>query len=201
MAYVVCCLSRRDARRALGAIERRLARSRFVIEGATRIDSPSPSERRRSPYRHRLILSHWGHPRIRLRQKKDYCGQHPGPCQALFPRKHQVNHLLEGKDWAAFNDLVNDALDALSLDANITTQNREATRNPYWVRRGLARRVSYDMDYFERYGRPIVLWSPDAPTDFENWCGRQAPPSEVPKGTPGLAVWRLRDEAVALAQL
>ncbi len=42
---------------------------------------------------------------VRLKEKKDYCGNHPFACPVRgFERPHKKYKYLEGADWVAFND-------------------------------------------------------------------------------------------------
>lgn len=92
--------------------------------------------------------------RVRLIKKKDYCGQHAGPCQInpFFNKKHNHTCFLEWNDWVSFHNIINDVLDEHGLSANITTQpaerivdlpNGKAARF-FWIRKGLKRRFNYE---------------------------------------------------------
>lgn len=113
---------------------------------------------------------------IRLVSSKEYCGNHPAACEIGNPG-HRKHNYLEGADWVEFNDRVNNALDRHHLWANVTTIVCE-------LRRGRLRRVYYD-------GHKISLvanhqWNRYAEIhDYQDWCGRQAPASGFPVGTPG----------------
>lgn len=111
---------------------------------------------------------------IRLRTKKDYCGNHPGACVGLLQR-HRKGVWLEGADWVEFNDLVNDVCDRFNIYAEIST-------TVCILRKGFERRVYYGM-----YSRGFFTeWNRDEPGGFEDYCGKIAPDSEYPYGTPGL---------------
>lgn len=113
---------------------------------------------------------------VRLRSKKEYCGNHSGPCPVRFgpERKHRRAYFLEGADWVEFNDLVNDVLDQLQANANVYT-------SVCWLRKGKRRRTEYGEG-----SRFNGEWAKHADeTDYIDYCGREAPPSEFPSGTPG----------------
>jgi hypothetical protein len=134
---------------------------------------------------------------VRLRIKKDYCGQHPCACVAV--RKHRKGHWLEGADWIGFNDLLNLVLDELQLDADVWSYNREARlSNKYMVRIGRKRRICYGEKAITHHWQTFFLWDGKIHAcDFEDCIGKQPPQTEYPYGTPGLAEWR-RDAELAL---
>lgn len=120
---------------------------------------------------------------VRLFEKKDYCGNHPGPCLVGGGRPHRHYPYLEGADWVAYNDLINTVLDRLGVVANVRS-------TVCVVRKGLRRRIRYDQYSVtvEGYGftRQFVDWvRVGGPECYEDWCGRKAPPSDYPDGTPG----------------
>lgn len=96
---------------------------------------------------------------IRLANKKGYCGQHPGPCDARAIRRKMKSTLLESADWIKFHARVNRALDAadgrLGCITTVFTTPQEQ-RGKLWVRwRGSARK-RYDYWELERaFGVPI----------------------------------------------
>lgn len=152
-------------------IENRLALSRFKIE---RIEIHHASKRARK-YKGGAVSIHG----IRLRELKPYCGNHPGPCP--IGGKDKRYRYLEGLDWVEFNDTINDVLDELNIEAHVSSSECE-------TRVGLKRRVHYRMERFvfnkvnESYG-----WAKKGyEIDYEDWCGKKAPRSRYPKGTPGL---------------
>lgn len=132
---------------------------------------------------------------VRLKRAKDNCGQHPGPC--LLNRPHRVSRFLEGADWVAFNDFINDTLDRLAVSADVWTINREAVRGGrFYLRRGRCRRMEYDCAPFSPMS-PQVGWEPLS-AEFEDWIGRSAPRSWYPAGTPGIPVLTIAEERVWL---
>lgn len=132
---------------------------------------------------------------VRLRNKKDYCGAHPGPC-LVTGKKHIRAAYLEGLDWVGFNALVNDTLDATSTEATVFTYNRESRETRYFVRRGRLRRVRYPYEYAVS-GR-FAHWTQGGDLAFEDHCGK--PPPEIDysatlNGTPGYPCYTLTEEA------
>jgi len=118
--------------------------------------------------------------------KKEYCGNHMKACENPN-KKHRHGTHLEGADWVEFNDMVNNALDALGVSANVASSK---SMGGCIVRKGDRRRIRYESN--TRLGSSIVNFAwivdYDAPADhFECWCGSQiAPPlAWFPEGTPG----------------
>lgn len=108
---------------------------------------------------------------IRLRTPKPYCGNHAGPCVVGRPGRHRRARYLEGRDWVDFNDLINDVLDRLNVSARVWT-------SICVIREGRDRRIDYDSSE-GRQGE----W--DKRGEMANYCGREAPRSTYPAGTPG----------------
>lgn len=120
---------------------------------------------------------------VRLRNKKDYCGEHPGPCFA--GGRHTTSRYLEGLDWIGFNGMINDMLDKLSADCHVFSFNRESLVSKYYVRKGRRRRVAYPFSYRGQFAH----WT-QSDHDFEDYCGKPPPllgPAVLDQGTPGLA--------------
>ena len=133
---------------------------------------------------------------VRLRRKKPYCGQHPGPCLVQAVRKHRVGRWLEGADWVGFNDGLNDLFDRMKWRADIWSYNREAVGGIYYIRRGRLRRIDYTHNTDYRFGQFIAFWEKAEQHDFDDHFGRKRPlRSAYPCGTPGLADWRPAIEA------
>jgi hypothetical protein len=122
---------------------------------------------------------------IRLREAKDYCGNHPGPC--LLGRPHRKYRYLEGLDWVEFNDLVNDTLDHLQIAANVAS-------TAVVVRIGSQRRIRYTHHALNAFHHDWIKQGESA--DFADYRGRVAPASEYPPGTPG--EYHRRDGEVSL---
>lgn len=114
---------------------------------------------------------------IRLKQSKRYCGNHPNACDIEGGR---MGNFLEGADWVEFNDRLNDVLDSLHVSAFVRSDRIVICR------KGFERRVVYTSHPLQFNGHD---WDYDAyewnESRFENWCGKIAPPSEYPEGTPG----------------
>lgn len=111
---------------------------------------------------------------VRLREKKGYCGNHPGAC--VVPRKHKKMNYLEGVDWVEWNDMLNDIMDEHHADA-------DAASSHVIIRKGKKRCVSYT-DHFLNAATLHRDWDKDS-GQFEDWCGRIAKRSLYPEGTPG----------------
>lgn len=150
---------------------------------------------------------------VRLRRRKDYCGQHPNECvvNPFFPKPHRSGRWLEGADFVGFNDGLNDLLDQLGVDADVWSFNREAGKltpaglvtggHRYFIRKGRCRRLDYDSDWQDVPGAGtggFFYWVLDG--TFEDYVGREAPRSSYPEGTPGLADWRPEAENDDAAQ-
>lgn len=114
---------------------------------------------------------------IRLVTKKPYCGNHPEMCelQGFGNTKPRMGNYLEGTDWVDWNDRLNDVLDSVGLKADVATA-------ACVVRKGTTRRVQYDSYWIGNF----ALWEQFGPVShYEDWCGKVAPASIYPFGTPG----------------
>jgi hypothetical protein len=163
MAYTIRVQTEEQARLVRDGLARFLPASRFVIGDMDTV------RRSRKGWEVRLFL-------VRLKVKKGYCGNHPGPC-VLTGKKHFVTNYLEGLDWVSFNDLVNDLLDELGLEADV--------RSHIWVRRGGKRRIDYGIKYGP-FGH--ADWERDG--DYADYRGKSATATEYPHGTPGIFGWQ-----------
>lgn len=111
---------------------------------------------------------------VRLKAAKPYCGAHPNACEIGGVDKK--TRFLEGADWVEFNDLLNDALDKLSVDAKIAS-------SVCVVRKGRCRRVEYSSTYVGR----TYQWNKDeGDYAYVDSCCKTATPSKFPNGTPGI---------------
>lgn len=132
---------------------------------------------------------------VRLRRKKDYCGQHPNACPVTFvQKKHKRTSYLEGADWVGLNDMINDLCDERNWSADFWSTSPEF-KGRLFVRSGRLRRVSYPSIEVVLFGvRAINLWDTSdakkARHYYDDYCGRKAPKSEYAYGTPGLAEWK-----------
>jgi hypothetical protein len=118
--------------------------------------------------------------KVRLREKKSYCGNHPKACERAFHGKHKRMDYLEGADWVEFNDNLNDILDYMGVVCDV----KSAT---CYVRQGRCRRVFYDANTQQADGN--WQWDMDGPAShYADNCGGQIPYpcSEFPFGTPGI---------------
>lgn len=163
--------SERDRSRFLVRFEKLSPQSRFIV--GTRSVAPN----------FKLYLGS-----IRLWRKKDYCGQHPGPClpSPLGERPHKRGSWLEGSDWVGFNDLLNDICDKLNLTVDIWSHNREAHSGKYWIRQGARRRTGY----LHEWTWGVRHWAKEQDSDFEDCRGQVSLVSNVSDGTPGIPHWR-----------
>jgi hypothetical protein len=177
-----------EVQRVRHAMVEALKHSRFVIPSRD-IEVCAPGTNRVGGSRRWTIkLSN-----IRLRLAKDYCGQHPGPCQVIpgFNRPHARRRHLEGADFVGFNDGLNTVFDRLAVSADIFSHNIAARCSRFYIRKGRCRRVRYTMSADDRGFRVFYFWDAGEDNDFVDYCGRKhAPRSEYPTGTPGLAQWR-----------
>lgn len=113
---------------------------------------------------------------VRLIEKKHYCGNHPLPCPVRAVHvPHKRMNFLEGADWVAFNDMVNDVLDALEISAN-------AGSSLVKIRKGDSRCIEYTP---YSLGNGANEWQNDS-HKFMCCIGKQAPRSQYPNGTPGI---------------
>lgn len=107
--------------------------------------------------------------RVRLADKKPYCGNHPGPCEInpFRPQEKKKNTVyLEWDDWVAFHGLVNKVLNKLRCHADVWTLPQDA-RGRFWIRKDLSPRVKFD--YTEEYvgGRPLRIWNTGDSSQFQ----------------------------------
>lgn len=160
MAYLVKILSEHGALPVLAAL-----RSSVERDGRFRLAS-SPGIRGRE-----IDLG-----KVRLTEKKPYCGQHPGECFVNpfgVERKRMTASYLEYDDWIAFHAVVNGALTRLGVSANVTTKPMETVRRVpglgglYWIRKGTRHRVRYDYDEEWNGFRPVRWWNPGTDDQFE----------------------------------
>jgi hypothetical protein len=140
---------------------------------------------------------------VRLKRRKPYCGAHPGPCLNTG-RRHSNATFLEGLDWVGFNALLNDLLDAHSVNADVFSYNRETLKGgKYFVRVGRTRRVRYPYDVKDRFAH----WTQDRhdlTLYFVDRCGKAPPPIDealaLLDGTPGYPCYTLDEEDKYRAQ-
>lgn len=121
---------------------------------------------------------------VRLSERKSYCGNHAKACERTFV-KHKTNRYLEGADWVEFNDLINDVLDRLNVEA-IFESNGGARQ--MLLRRGACRRTYYGADRFAGIpGNGEWVWNSIEDEEHYIDCrGKPSPHSKFPDGTPGI---------------
>jgi hypothetical protein len=131
---------------------------------------------------------------VRQNEKKDYCGHHPFACP-VRPGPHKPHkHLpfLEGADWVAFNDMLNDCLDSLNVSAN-------AGSSLCIIRKGYLRRAEYSG---HTLGNGIDSeWNRDSSVYVRGRDLKAPKPSEYPLDTPGLDYWQRSGEDSRPAKL
>lgn len=150
---------------------------------------------------------------VRLRNRKDYCGAHPGPCLVNPLRSetpHKATRLLEGLDWVGFNHMLNDWLDEREQACTVFSYNRESMAHRYYIRRGRRRRVKYPFETeMNSLGFAQFAHWTQSKEDledtyiFQDHCGRPHPSVDediLQSGTPGIACYTLEEEAETLAQ-
>lgn len=104
--------------------------------------------------------------RIRLTTKKSYCGNHPGPCDAINQGRKMNAAYLEWDDWVAFHGLINFALDGLCVSADVWTLPQDVS-GKFWIRKGMHARVKFDWDAeYNSTGRSIRVWNKGTPDQF-----------------------------------
>lgn len=120
----------------------------------------------------------------RLLRKKFYCGQHAGPCRAGVRRRHPLGSWLEGADFVAFDDMLNDLCDKYQIEAEIWStresigrlylRDGKLRRNRYYNPCGVAHWMGgrHRSDFIDRFGNP----EPAERSDFT-------------AGTPGIPEW------------
>lgn len=156
MAYLIKPVNKSTLGKILSGLTRKLEKSRFRAELTE--DGKS------------VKLS-----KIRLKASKEYCGNHAGPCQIKGVHKNKKANFLEGSDWIAFNDGVNDLLDKLKVEASVTS-------SICVMRKGLLRRTEYsgiDGGEFDKEG-----------DEYLNNIGGKAMKSYCQEGTPGIQRWK-----------
>lgn len=164
MAYEINCTID-VAGRIIKSIKSSIQRSRFVVGQI----AANTKGRKTS-----VAMS-----QIRLKESKSYCQNHCGPCRNQGVQHHRKAKYLEGADWVAFNDMVNDVLDRLNHNGN-------AGSSVCVVRKGKCRRVDYfgvDGGEFDKEGNNYV-----------DYCKKKALASECQNGTPGILQWKLRSK-------
>ncbi len=109
---------------------------------------------------------------VRLRQKKDYCGNHAGPCRLGDNNKHSERTYLEGSDWLSWNQSLNNILDELGVSAKVGSST-------VIIRKGRMRRFRYSS---EGHGD----WKKDEPNAYADCIGKSPPTLEYTPGTPGI---------------
>jgi hypothetical protein len=135
---------------------------------------------------------------VRLKKKKDYCGQHPNACVVnpfIGPKKHKITSYLEGTDWVAFNDMLNDLCDEHSIEADIWSESIEFV-GKMRIRKGQLRLHTYRSAPQSNGFVEFWHWDTNNPScDYSNRFGQLTRErSDYPNGTPGIPEWLLDRE-------
>jgi hypothetical protein len=172
--YAVECRSLNDANCFMRAIPKYIERSRFTVR---EVFLAKVAPRKQIWY---VQLK-----KIRLKKSKPYCGGHAGPCLLEEPDGHRdpKRVFLEGSDWVAVNDMVNDCLDRLKMTADVTSSSATKEGKLY-ARKGDARRL----DYMKNKATHGDFFANGA--EYGCFIGKRPPKSEIEPGTPGIATWK-----------
>lgn len=169
--YAVYARSQEDANKFLRAIPKYIDRSRFTV-GTVALVGIKKKRGQGLTYPVQLLT-------VRLRESKPYCGNHAGPCQIQGPHKpHRKSKCLEGSDWVAFNDMVNDCLDKLGMVCDV-----EVGGGRFYIclRKDGKRRI----DYFGPGGGEFNPFG-----TYEDRRYEKSGPSSLVAGTPGIETWK-----------
>lgn len=116
--------------------------------------------------------------KIRLRDRKLYCGNHPKSCEVGNHREVKTAYL-EGADWVEFNDMLNNVLDDLDMPCRITSA-------ACVIRKGLLRRIRYDATAPPALGQNWQWDRSGLSWHFaDHTQTKDRPESWFPEGTPG----------------
>lgn len=103
--------------------------------------------------------------KVRLTQKKPYCGNHPGPCPVDSKPKPNSTHL-EWDDWVKFHKLVNTVLNKFRVRANVWTLPYDV-RGRMWIRRDNKPRIKWDYTEERVMGtNEVRIWNQGTPDQF-----------------------------------
>jgi hypothetical protein len=137
---------------------------------------------------------------IILKSSKEYCGQHAFACEianpgrALLGVKERKGKWLEGADWVAFNDMVNDILDLMNNPtADVWSDARNRDKGIV-IRQGRDRCIEYfgDIDAGGDWKKFGV---------YEDCVGMSDVHARYPEGTPGIATYWMSDDHPPLSSL
>lgn len=113
--------------------------------------------------------------KVRLRQKKPYCGNHPGTCP-LDGKKKPNSTLMEWDDWVAFHALVNRTLNKFRVHANVWSLPYDV-KGRMWIRQDTKSRIRWDYTE-EQHPNPmsihgfgttpvVRIWNQGTPDQFQ----------------------------------
>lgn len=109
---------------------------------------------------------------VKLAKSKLYCGNHPSACE-LGNKDDKKSKHLEGADWVEFDDRLNDLLDTYCISADVGAS--------VIIRKGKKRCIEYRNGAKPLFGN--YQWAKHG--EYDDYCGRKAPRSHFPEGTPG----------------
>ena len=115
---------------------------------------------------------------VRLKEKKPYCGNHPGECPVSTKPKPYTTYL-EWEDWVSFHKLVNATLNRLRVHADVWSTPADV-RGKMWIRKGTLPRVRWDWtEDMDRYGRTVHTWNQGTPDQFKQSKVKVQVPTEL----------------------
>ena len=177
MAYKIKLAPGVDGWQVQMVLQQWLSRSRFwarEVRRTSRLD--------RSGQSYDVVTMH----RLRLKRLKPYCGNHPGPCALSGHAPNKRGGYLEGADWVALHDMVNDLLDQLEISADVSTSWG------IWVRKGYRRRTKF---WADALGTRNATWHRDDPGWYIDNRGGVSIRSQLPDATPGIPEWTVESES------
>lgn len=109
---------------------------------------------------------------VRLKEAKQYCGNHSGTCLLTFETPKKKYKYLEGADWVEFNDMINDFLDKKKLSAIVESSEVRVRLNDM-------RRTYYSGDH-------RGVWHKFGDIEDYSCAFKQSVESDFEEGTPGI---------------
>lgn len=104
--------------------------------------------------------------KVRLTEKKPYCGNHPGPC-LLGGAPKPVSSRMEWEDWVEFHTLVNQVLNRLKCRANVWSLPYDV-KGRMWIRKDRSPRLRYEYtETPDKWGRPLRHWNTGTDDQFQ----------------------------------
>jgi len=179
----------------LNAFEQHVRFSRFELRGKKA--SYRGDHFTWSMIRHRLVLKIWS---VRLKEAKPYCGNHAYPCAIANPGRsgrERNGSCLEGADWVAWNDMLNDLLDNFPGGKYGFPQPRglrcDAGSSLVTIRKGYGRCVKY-----KAHIRGGEWYKEGDYADCRFDLPARIPRHAIyPEGTPGCHYWWDQDRSTS----